>query len=93
MSDLQNGLSAPDDLSRFDPDTQRSALAAIADAGIDHVLAADHVSFIFGSGIDGPVRLAALGAMEPRLVLHPGVVLLALRHPLVAARQIATLAE
>ena len=93
MSDLQIGLSAPDDLGRFDPDAQRAALAAIADAGIDHVFTADHVSFIDGSGIDGPVRLAALGAMEPRLGLHLGVMLLALRHPLVAARQIATLAE
>ncbi len=93
MSDLQIGLSAPDDLGRFDPDAQWAALAAIADAGIDHVFTADHVSFIDGSGIDGPVRLAALGAMEPRLGLHLGVMLLALRHPLVAARQIATLAE
>ena len=93
MSDLQIGLSAPDDLGRFDPDAQRAALAAIADAGIDHVFTADHVSFIDGSGIDGPVRLAALGALEPRLGLHLGVMLLALRHPLVAARQIATLAE
>ena len=46
MSDLQIGLSAPDDLGRFNPDAQRAALAAIADAGIDHGLTADHISFI-----------------------------------------------
>ena len=68
-------------------------MGAIADAGIDHVFTADHVSFHDGSGIDGPVRLAALGAMEPRLDLYLGVYLLALRHPMVAARQIATLIE
>lgn len=50
MSDLQIGLSAPDDLGRFGPDAQRAALGSIADAGIDHVFTADHVSFIDGSG-------------------------------------------
>jgi len=39
------------------------------------------------------VRLAALGGLEPRLNLYLGVYLLALRHPMVAAPQIATLAE
>lgn len=39
------------------------------------------------------VHLAALGAMEPRLELHAGVFLLALRHPLVAARQISSLTQ
>ena len=50
MSDLQIGLSAPDDLGRFDPDAQRAALAAIADAGIDHVFTADHVSLSTAAG-------------------------------------------
>lgn len=93
MSSLRVGLTPPWDLARLDPEQQRARVAAIADAGIDHVFTADHVSFIDGSGIDGPVRLAALGGMEPRLGLHLGVMLLALRHPLVAARQIASLAE
>ena len=65
---LQIGLSAPDDLGRFDPDAQRAALAAIADAGIDHVFTADHVGLVDGSGIDGPVRLAALGVLSPAWV-------------------------
>ncbi|MEM8707073.1 MAG: LLM class flavin-dependent oxidoreductase [Actinomycetota bacterium] len=90
---LQVGLTPPWDLAQLDPTEQRARMAAIADAGIDHVFTADHVSFIDGSGIDGPVRLAALGSMEPRLGLHLGVMLLVLRHPLVAARQIASLAE
>lgn len=90
---LQVGISTPWDLPRLDPDQQRQCLAEIADASIDYVFTADHVSFHDGSGIDGVVRLAALGAMEPRLDLHLGVFLLALRHPMVAARQIASLAE
>ena len=75
------------------PDEQRELLGRIADAGIDHVFTADHVSFRDGSGMDGLINLAALSGLEPRLGLHVGVYLLALRHPMVAARQIATLAE
>ena len=90
---LQVGISTPWDLPRLPPDQQRERLRSIADAGIDYVFTADHVSFHDGSGIDGVVRLAALGGMEPRLDLHLGVFLLALRHPMVAARQIASLAE
>jgi alkanesulfonate monooxygenase SsuD/methylene tetrahydromethanopterin reductase-like flavin-dependent oxidoreductase (luciferase family) len=51
------------------------------------------VSFHDGSGIDGLVHLAAISGLEPRLGLHVGVYLLALRHPMIAARQIASLAE
>lgn len=87
------GISTPWDLADLDPADQRAQLGTIADVGIDHVFTADHVSFHGGSGIDGVVRLASLGGMEPRLGLHLGVFLLALRHPVVAARQIATLAE
>lgn len=68
-------------------------LGSIADSGIDHLFIADHVSFRGGSGNDGLVHLAALSGIEPRLNLYLGVFLLALRHPMVAARQVATLAE
>lgn len=87
------GISTPWDLWKLTPEMQRSRLGAIADAGIDHVYTADHVSFHDGSGIDGLIHLAALSGMEPRLDLHVGVFLLALRHPMIAARQIASLAE
>lgn len=90
---LRVGLTPPWDLARLAPDEQRARMAAIADAGIDHVFTADHVSFIDGSGTDGLIRLAALSGLEPRLDLYLGVYLLALRHPMVVARQIATLAE
>ncbi len=87
------GVSVPWGLWSLPPDAQRSLLGRIADAGIDHVFTADHVSFRDGSGMDGLVTLAALSGLEPRLRLQVGVYLLALRHPMVAARQIATLAE
>ncbi|MCY3650091.1 MAG: LLM class flavin-dependent oxidoreductase, partial [Acidimicrobiaceae bacterium] len=87
------GVSVPWGLWNLPPDEQRRLLGRIADAGIDHVFTADHVSFRDGSGMDGLVTLAAVGGLEPRLDLLVGVYLLALRHPMVAARQIATLAE
>jgi len=90
---LRVGISTPWDLWQSAPDTRRHRLAAIADAGIDHVFTADHVSFHDGSGIDGLIHLAAMSGLEPRLDLHVGVYLLALRHPMIAARQIASLAE
>ena len=87
------GVSLPWGLWQLPPSEQRSLLGRIADAGIDHVFTADHVSFHDGSGMDGLVTLAALSGLEPRLGLQVGVYLLGLRHPMVAARQIATLAE
>lgn len=90
---LSVGVSTPWDLWDLRPDEQRARLARIADVGIDHVFTADHVSFIDGSGMDGLVMLAAMSGLEPRLDLHVGVFLLALRHPMVAARQIASLAQ
>ena len=90
---LRVGLTPPWDLWDLEPEEQRERLGAITDAGIDHLFTADHVSFIDGSGLDGPVLLAALAAMEPRLDVYLGVYLLALRHPLVAARQISSLAQ
>jgi alkanesulfonate monooxygenase SsuD/methylene tetrahydromethanopterin reductase-like flavin-dependent oxidoreductase (luciferase family) len=68
-------------------------LSAMADAGLDGVLAADHVSFRNGSGTDAIVLMAGVAGMHPTLGLHIGVYLLPLRHPVTVARSLATLAE
>ena len=91
MTTIRLGVSVPFELVGHE-DRQRH-LAKVADAGIDHVLIADHVSFRGGHGIDGLTHLAALSGIEPRLDLYLGVMLLALRHPMVAARQITQLAS
>jgi alkanesulfonate monooxygenase SsuD/methylene tetrahydromethanopterin reductase-like flavin-dependent oxidoreductase (luciferase family) len=65
--------------------------AAIAHAGIDHVTVGDHVSFEHGNGADGLIQATALLASHPTLAVQTGVYLLALRHPAVVARQLATL--
>lgn len=87
------GISPPWDLWELSGDDRRARLGRIADGGITHLFVADHVSFKGGNGSDGVVQLAALSGIEPRLDLYLGVFLLALRHPVVAARQVLTLAE
>jgi len=60
--------------------------------GIDHVTVGDHVSFAGGHGADGLIQAAALLSSDPGLAVQTGVYLLALRHPAVVARQLATIA-
>ncbi len=68
-------------------------LHAIADAGLDGVLQADHVSFRTGVGTEAIVMMAGLSGAHPTLGLHIGVYLLPLRHPVTVARSLATLAQ
>ncbi|MFU8816580.1 MAG: LLM class flavin-dependent oxidoreductase [Pseudomonadales bacterium] len=76
------------------PHGRRAELVAqIVEQGIDHVFVADHVSFHVGAGMDGLINAATLTAQDARLKVCVGVYLLALRHPLPVARQLATLAE
>jgi len=74
-------------------DGRRSLLGRARSAGLDHVFVADHVSFYTGFGMDGMIQAATIAALEPELDVHIGVYLLALRHPLPVARQIASLCE
>ncbi len=64
---------------------------AVVGAGIDHVTVGDHVSFADGQGVDGLILATALLASHPALRVQTGVYLLALRHPAVVARQLATI--
>lgn len=76
------------------PIVRRRELAQRAvDAGIRHAFTADHISFHTGFGMDGMIRAALVSALHDELAVHIGVYLLALRHPLPVARQIASLAE
>jgi alkanesulfonate monooxygenase SsuD/methylene tetrahydromethanopterin reductase-like flavin-dependent oxidoreductase (luciferase family) len=61
--------------------------------GLDHVFIADHVSFHVGTGMDGLINAATLTATNSELKVVVGVYLLALRHPVTVARQLATIAE
>src|SRR5262249_8991086 len=58
----------------------------------DHLTVGDNVSFADGHGADGLIQAAALLSAHPSLSVQTGVYLLALRHPAVVARQLATIA-
>jgi alkanesulfonate monooxygenase SsuD/methylene tetrahydromethanopterin reductase-like flavin-dependent oxidoreductase (luciferase family) len=75
------------------PAERREALIGIADAGLDHVLFGDHVSFYGGFGMDGLIQAAASLGCRPDLGVYVGLYLLPLRHPVPVARQLSDLAE
>jgi alkanesulfonate monooxygenase SsuD/methylene tetrahydromethanopterin reductase-like flavin-dependent oxidoreductase (luciferase family) len=71
----------------------RDTIAAAAAAGLDHVGSIDHVCFRGGEGIDGLITAAALAGIHPDIGLYVGVYQLPLRHPVLVARQLSTLAH
>lgn len=72
---------------------RRAALTGIAEAGLDHVMFGDHVSFGDGFGTDGLIQAAAALGARPDLDVYVGAYLLPLRHPVPVARQLADLAH
>ncbi len=93
MASLSVGSLADDQILTGPFDRRRALIARIRAAGLDHVFMADHVSFHTGFGMDGFIQAATAAALDPELRVYIGVYLLALRHPVVVARQVATLCE
>ncbi len=93
MAGVGVGTLGSPSMLRGDWERRTGLVRRAADAGLDHLFVADHVSFHGGVGMDGLLNAATLTGMHPRLAVHVGVYLLALRHPLPVARQLATLAE
>ncbi|WP_067437578.1 LLM class flavin-dependent oxidoreductase [Nocardioides jensenii] len=73
--------------------TPRAVLHAAADAGVDFVQIGDHVSFHDGTGFDGLLHAAVALAGQESVPVRVGLYLLALRHPVLVARQLADLAR
>jgi alkanesulfonate monooxygenase SsuD/methylene tetrahydromethanopterin reductase-like flavin-dependent oxidoreductase (luciferase family) len=71
----------------------RDTIAAAAAAGLDHVGSIDHVAFRGGEGIDGLITAASLAGIHPSIGVYVGVYQLPLRHPVLVARQLSTLAH
>jgi alkanesulfonate monooxygenase SsuD/methylene tetrahydromethanopterin reductase-like flavin-dependent oxidoreductase (luciferase family) len=90
---IRVGTLADDAMQKGPFEERRALLDRVCDAGLDHVFAADHVSFHTGFGMDGLIQAALIGATHPTLPFYVGIYLLALRHPSVVARQIASYCE
>jgi len=71
----------------------RRVLKRAEEIGVDHLCTGDHVSFHGGTGFDGLVQATAFAVLTERLPVHTSVYLLSLRHPVLVARQLASLAE
>jgi alkanesulfonate monooxygenase SsuD/methylene tetrahydromethanopterin reductase-like flavin-dependent oxidoreductase (luciferase family) len=76
-----------------DPGELRRFLALAGDAGVDHVAVGDHVSFWVGAGRDGLIDATAVAMAHPTLPVHVAVYQLAMRHPVLVARQLSTFSE
>lgn len=93
QADLLVGTLATPAILRSGHDQRCAFLDGIVDRGIDHVFIADHVSFHVGTGMDALINAATLTALNPKVKVCVGVYLLALRHPVTVARQLASIAE
>lgn len=76
-----------------DPASVAAVLDDIAAAGVDHLVVGDHVTFFGGFGVDGLIHATSLLSLHPTLAVHSSVYLLPLRHPVLVARQLATLSS
>ncbi len=71
----------------------QSGLAEIEASGIDFASVLDHLTFWDGAGFDGLTNAAAVAAAHPRLPIVISVLILPVRHPVIVARQIASLTQ
>lgn len=92
MEHLRVGTNPPLLPGMAGPEELRATLDDMAEAGVDHVVIGDHVSFFVGLGFDGLIQATALSMLHPSLPVYTGVYLLPLRHPVAVARQLSTLA-
>ena len=93
MSEIRVGMAAPSGALVGNVEQRQRLVAAIAEAGLDHVGCSDHVSFHGGTGFDGLIRAAQLASLHDELPVVVAVYLLPLRHPTPVARQISGIAE
>jgi alkanesulfonate monooxygenase SsuD/methylene tetrahydromethanopterin reductase-like flavin-dependent oxidoreductase (luciferase family) len=89
MGDIRLGIVSVKTLD----ESARDTITAAAAAGLDHVGSIDHVCFRGGEGIDGLITAAALAGIDPNIGVYVGVYQLPLRHPVLVARQLSTLAH
>ena len=91
MKRLSIGITGSDDLLKGDFKARTLLADRISNSDINHLFVADHISFHTGLGMDALINSATLAAIMPEMTIVTGVYLLALRHPVVVARQLSSL--
>ncbi|HEV8297270.1 MAG TPA: LLM class flavin-dependent oxidoreductase, partial [Acidimicrobiales bacterium] len=92
MTALRVSLRVPHRVLEREGSGLHDFLKTVEDAGMDGVCVGDHVSFRDGTGYDGLVHATALAIASRRLDVWTAVYLLGLRHPVLVARQVSSLA-
>jgi alkanesulfonate monooxygenase SsuD/methylene tetrahydromethanopterin reductase-like flavin-dependent oxidoreductase (luciferase family) len=93
MPSVRVGLFPPIGQLELDPDRLQASLARAVEESVDHVCVGDHVSFFVGAGSDGLTLATSLLSAQAELPVYVGLYLLPLRHPVLVARQLATIAQ
>ncbi|MGH8998218.1 MAG: LLM class flavin-dependent oxidoreductase [Acidimicrobiia bacterium] len=83
----------PDGWSAVEPRRRQALLDRLYQAGVGHMVVADHLTFRNGWGCDGMVAAGDVLAAHHSLGAYISVYLLALRHPVAVARQVVTLSQ
>ena len=91
MPDIRVGLF-PTVTPLIGGDDLRTVVALAAEVGVDHLCVGDHVSFFVGAGSDGLTTATSLLVAQDDLPVYVALYLLPLRHPVLVARQLATIA-
>jgi alkanesulfonate monooxygenase SsuD/methylene tetrahydromethanopterin reductase-like flavin-dependent oxidoreductase (luciferase family) len=93
MSDIRVGIFAPVGAFASTTEPHTAAFARIAESAVDHVCVGDHVSFHVGAGSDALIDATSVLTHYPELPCYVALYLLPLRHPVLVARQLASIAE
>jgi alkanesulfonate monooxygenase SsuD/methylene tetrahydromethanopterin reductase-like flavin-dependent oxidoreductase (luciferase family) len=93
MASVRVGFFPPVGQRTGGPEELQATLVLAGDAGVDHLCVGDHVSFFVGAGSDGLITAASMLAAQAELPVYVGLYLLPLRHPVLVARQLATIAQ
>jgi alkanesulfonate monooxygenase SsuD/methylene tetrahydromethanopterin reductase-like flavin-dependent oxidoreductase (luciferase family) len=93
MTDIRVGVFAPVGQFAAPAEQRDEMLDRIATSGLDHVCVNDHVSFFVGVGADALIDATAMLTRYPDLPCYVALYLLPLRHPVLVARQLASIAE
>ncbi len=93
MASVRVGLFPPGGSLSGGSEHLHAMLARVADEGVDHLCVGDHVSFFVGAGSDGLITAASMLAAQVELPVYVALYLLPLRHPVLVARQLASIAQ
>jgi alkanesulfonate monooxygenase SsuD/methylene tetrahydromethanopterin reductase-like flavin-dependent oxidoreductase (luciferase family) len=93
VNDIRVGIFAPVGAFASASESHSAAFARITDSGVDHVCVGDHVSFHVGAGADALIDATSVLTYYPELPCYVALYLLPLRHPVLVARQLASIAQ